>query len=186
MPEYTDEYSDQWQPNIWTGENLEELDLKQQRLWQREMFDQMCPLVTVYMLDRGNTELDRIRGEPKVTWGRKGQKRPADRAKRFMPPKGCSAYVDHTPRLLQLTRYGFDGPREVVFTFLDFVLAELNLEIEPGDIVVFENEWFEISDVRQSTESYWVNTEFKFYTVAAASRYRTEGDRKVDYGKKTP
>jgi hypothetical protein len=148
------------------------------------MFEQMFPLVTIKKLSFKNTKLDRLRGEPKVTWGRRGRKRPADRARRFDAPVKCRAYIDHSPRREILIKYGIDKPRDVVFTFLDFILDDLGLKIKPGDIVEFEGEDFELQTVTQPTESYWINTEFKFYIVASASRYRTEGNRRVDYGGK--
>lgn len=172
----------EWQPDIWTGESLDNLDLNLHRKLQREMFDQMFPLVTVKRLDRTKTQLDTLRGEPKVTFGPFGRQRPPDQARRFLPPALCRAYVDHNPRQQVLLRYGFDFPRDVVFTFLDFILKEDGIDIVEGDLVAFEGEEFELMTIRQSTESYWINTEFSFYTVAAAQRYRTEGDRKVDFG----
>lgn len=170
-----------WTADLWTGEGLSENDLNEQRLWQQEMFDQMFPLVTVKRLSFQKTKLDRLRGEPQVTWGRRGRKRPADRARRFEAPVKCRAYVDHTPRQDILVKYGIDHPRDVVFTFLDFVLNDLGVDIKIGDLVEFEGEDFELQTVRKPTESYWINTEFKFYVVASASRYRTEGNRKVDF-----
>jgi hypothetical protein len=171
-----------WQPDLWTGEGVDELDLEQQKLWQREMFDQMFPLVDVKRLDRRKTQLDTLRGEPKVTWGKGGRKRPADRQRRFMPPVKCRAYVEHHPRTPVLLRYGFDRPRDVIFTFLDFVLKEQGVDIGTGDVVTFEGEDFELTSTRRPTEAYWINTEFKFYVVCPGQRYRTEGNRRVDYG----
>ncbi len=171
-----------WTPDLWTGEGLDDLDLEQQKLWQREMFDQQFPLVQVKRLDRVKTDLDTLRGEPAKVWGPNGRKRPADKARRFHAPVKCRAYVAHQPRQTILLRYGIDNPRDVVFTFLDFVLTELNVSICVGDLVTFENEDFEITETTRPTESYWINTEFRFYVVAAAQRYRTEGNRKVDYG----
>ena len=46
------------------------------------------------------------------------------------------------------------------------------------------DEDFELTDVNRPTDSYWLNTEFKFYAVAAGQRYRTEGNRRVDYSGK--
>jgi len=173
-----------WEPDLWTGEGLDDLDLEQQKLWQREMFDQMFPLVELKQLDRSKTQLDTLRGEPEVTWGRGGVKRPADKARRFMAPVKVRAYVDHNPRTTLLLRYGFDRPRDVVFTFLDFVLEEEGIVLTTGDVVSFEGEDFELTSTRRATEAYWVNTTFKFYVVSAAQRYRTEGNRRVDYGGK--
>jgi hypothetical protein len=171
-----------WESDLWTGEGLSNADLAEQKLWQREMFDQMFPLVTIKRLSFKNTQVDQLRGEPSVTWGRKGRKRPADRARRFEAPIKCRAYIDHRPRQEILIKYGMDKPRDVIFTFLDFVLEELHLEIKPGDVVEFEGQDFELQTVHQPTESYWINTEFKFYVIASATKYRTEGNRKVDYG----
>jgi len=170
-----------WAPDLWTGEGVDDLDLEQQRLWQREMFDQMFAMVQVKKLDRVKTDLDTLRGEPKKVWSH-GRRRPADKARRFQAPVQCRAYVDHQPRQTILLRYGIDSPRDVVFTFLDFVLDELGVNIGVGDVVTFENEDFELTEVRKPTESYWINTEFKFYVIGAAQRYRTEGNRRVDYG----
>jgi hypothetical protein len=172
----------EWTADLWTGEGLDDLDLKQQKLWQREMFDQMFALVEVKRLDRDKTQLDTLRGEPKKVWGPGGRKRPADKARRFHAPVRCRAYVAHNPRQAILLRYGIDKPRDVVFTFLDFVLKEDGLDIRTGDLVVFEGEDFELTDVNRQTDAYWLNTEFKFYAVAAANRYRTEGNRRVDHG----
>lgn len=176
--------NDLWLPDLWTGEDLDDLDLEQQKLWQREMFDQMFPEVSVKRLDRTKTNLDSLRGEPKVTWGKRGKRVPADRARRFLAPTLIRAYIDHNPRQTILLRYGFDRPRDVIFTFLDFVLTEEELDIKTGDLVEFEGEEFELSSVRRPTEAYWINTEFKFYAVAPGNRYRAEGDRRVDYGGK--
>lgn len=173
-----------WTPDLWTGEGLSDLDLEQQKLWQEEQFDQMFPLVSVSRLDRTKTQLDVLRGEPKTKWGRKGRKRPADRSRRFLAPVKVRAYIDHTPRQTILIRYGFDRTREVVFTFLDFVLDRLSLDIRTGDLIEFEGEVFELQSVRRPTEAYWVNTEFRFYAVGSGMRYRTEGNRNVDYGGK--
>lgn len=176
--------NNEWASDLWTGEGLSDLDLNQQKLWQREMFDQMFALVEVKKLDRSKTQLDTLRGEPKTVWGPRGKKRPADKARRFQAPVKCRAYIDHNPRQAVLLRYGIDKPRDVVFTFLDFVLQELGADITTGDIVTFEGEDFELTDVHRPTASYWINTEFKFYAVAAGQRYRTEGNRRVDYGGK--
>ena len=173
-----------WQPDLWTGEQLDSLDLDQQKLWQREMFDQMFPLVTIKRLDRTKTQLDTLRGEPVVTWGKHGKKRPADRSKRFLAPIQCRAYVDHHPKQVLLLRYGFDYPRDVVFTFLDFVLKEDGIVLDAGDVVSYEDEDFELTAVTEPTESYWVNTTFKFYVIAPGQRYRTEGNRRIDYSGK--
>lgn len=173
-----------WQPDLWTGEGVKDLDLAQQKLWQREMFDQMFPLVQVKRLDRSKTRLDTLRGEPQVTWGKGGRRRPADRARRYLAPVLCRAYVDHNPRTTVLIRYGFDRPRDVIFTFLDFVLEEQGVALGTGDVVTFEGEDFELTASRRPVESYWMNTEFKFYVVAPGQRYRTEGNRKVDFGGK--
>lgn len=172
----------EWTADLWTGEGLADLDLLQQKLWQREMFDQMFALVTVKRVDRSKTQLDTLRGEPRVAWGKKGRKRPAETSKRFLPPAQCRAYIAHSPRQAILLRYGIDKPRDVVFTFLDFVLTEDGIDISAGDVVVFEGEDFELTDVNRPTDSYWLNTEFKFYAVAAGQRYRTEGNRRVDHG----
>jgi len=172
-----------WESDLWTGEGLDELDLNEQKLWQKEMFDQMFPLVVVKRLDRTKTELDKLRGEPKVTWG-KGRRRPADKARRFLPPETIRAYVDHNPRTTVLLKYGFDRPRDVIFTFLDFVLTEENIPIKTGDLVEWEGEEFELTSVRRPTEAYWINSRFRFYAVAPGQRYRVEGDRKTDYGGK--
>ena len=142
----------------------------------------MFPLVSIKKLDRVKTDLDTLRGEPKRVRAKGGRFRPADKARRFKPPVLCRAYVDHQPRQTILLKYGIDNPRDVIFTFLDFVLEELNVSINVGDLVTFEGEDFELTDVRQPTESYWLNTEFKFYIVGAAQRYRPEGNRRVDFG----
>jgi hypothetical protein len=173
-----------WTADLWTGGGLDDLDLAQQKLWQEEMFGQMFPLVSVKLLDRSKTQIDNLRGEPKKTWGPRGRKRPADKARRYKPPVLCRAYVDHQPRQTILLRYGFDRKRDVVFTFLDHVLERDGVDLRTGDLVSFEGEEFEIQSTRRATESYWINTEFKFYVVASGSRYRTEGDRNVDHGGK--
>ncbi len=173
-----------WEPDLWTGEGVDDLDLKQQKLWQREMFDQMFPLVQVKLVDRVKTKLDTLRGEPKPIWGPRGRRRPAEKGKRFQAPIEIRAYVEHNPRNAILLKYGFDFPRDVVFTFLDFVLDERDIKLRAGDLVQFEGEEFELTDVRDSTESYWLNTEFNFYAVAPGQRYRTEGNRKIDFGGK--
>lgn len=173
-----------WESDLWTGEGVDNLDLEQQKLWQREMYDQMFPLVTVKRLDRKKTNLDTLRGEPRMTWGKDGKRRPPEHARRFLPPVQCRAYVDHNPRTTVLLRYGFDRPRDVIFTFLDFVLKEDGIVIGTGDVVSFEGQDFELTSSRGPTEAYWVNTEFKFYLVCPGQKYRSEGHRRIDYGGK--
>ena len=143
-----------WEPDLWTGAELDDLDLAQQKLWQEEMFEQMFPLVELKRIDRTKTQLDTLRGEPQVTWGKGGRRRPPETAKRFLPPVKCRAYVDHNPRTTVLLRYGFDRPRDVIFTFLDFVLERDGVTIGTGDVITFENEDFELTSTRRPTESY--------------------------------
>lgn len=174
----------EWTSDLWTGEALKGLDLEQQKLWQEEMFDQAFPLVEVMQLDKVKTEIDPLRNEPIMVRGPKGRRKPADRARRFKAPIKLRAYIDHSPRQTTLLRFGFDREREVVFTFLDFVLEREGIIISTGDLVKFEGETFEIQSTRRPTESYWLNTEFKFYVVCSANRYRPEGNRNIDYGGK--
>ena len=174
----------EWEQGLFTGEGLDDVDLLQQKEWQREQWDLFFKRVAIKRRDRAKTKLDAIRGEPAAVWGKRGRKRPADKGARFKPPITYPAYVDHQPRQSVLIKYGIDHPRDAAFTFLDFVLAEDKVSVEIGDLIEFQGEEFEVKDVYAQTEAYWVNTEFKFYLLATADRYRPEGDRKVDYGGK--
>lgn len=139
------------------------VDIQIQQQWMKEQWLMYYPEYNLLRVDRTNTYVDPL------------YKETAQR--RYMPAIKVRAYIDTNVSENQLTKWGLDSHRDVAITFLSSELADLeilenNKTFLIGDLIEYDGEYYEISDMVRAGESYWANTNIPFYITCTALRYR--------------
>lgn len=142
--------------------NTLDADVDLLRSVSTEYWERTFPQLALQLLDKSATHKNTLYNEAQQ--------------KIYRPAVFVRCYVDHSPSVHRLSKYGITGDRVAMFYFHSDLLTRAGIKIEGdnylvGSLVHFDNDLYDLLSQHRPKESFWVNTNVSLFTVCSANRH---------------